>query len=188
MCGRYYIESEDVVEELREIIEAVNRKVTEADKVKTSGEVFPTNVVPVLAGGKVVPMKWGYKGQSLTVNARSETVTDKPMFRRSVVEARCLIPASGYYEWEPTEEGKKKRALFAPTPVIYMAGIYRQEKDLVLPSFVILTREAAPGIKHIHARMPVILAGDQRRAWLAGGANARGIIERAFEGIEARAV
>ncbi|MGJ4851414.1 SOS response-associated peptidase [Bacillota bacterium Meth-B3] len=191
MCGRYYIESDDVAEELRQIIEAVNRKATEDMRVKTAGEVFPTDVVPVLAESKAVPMKWGYsmaQGQKPVINARSETAGEKPMFRRSMVEARCLIPASGYYEWEPQDGRKQKRALYAQAPVIYMAGLYRQEKDLALPCFVILTRAAAPGIRHIHERMPVILTGEQRRAWLAGGADARGIIERAFEGIESRAV
>ena len=62
--------------------------------------------------------------------------------------------------------------------MIYMAGIYRMEPDAKEPRFVVLTREAAPGIAFIHNRMPVLLDGDARREWLLGE-NPEQIIRRA---------
>ncbi|MDY2834180.1 MAG: SOS response-associated peptidase, partial [Candidatus Aphodomonas sp.] len=84
MCGRYYIAEEDSAAELQEIIEQLNRRGAE---VKT-GEIYPTDTVPVLANNKsmvIAPfaMKWGYTlpdGKQI-INARSETAADKPLFR-----------------------------------------------------------------------------------------------------------
>lgn len=73
--------------------------------VKTYGEIRPTDVVPVIApnrSGKraVYPMKWGYSGKTLLINARSETAAGKPTFREDWARHRCIVPASWYYEWE----------------------------------------------------------------------------------------
>ena len=88
MCGRYFIEESP---ELRPIIEAMNRsplvaKFQQNSAVLTSGEVFPTNVAPVIASSKsgvrtVFPMKWGFTGKTLLINAKSETAAIKPTFR-----------------------------------------------------------------------------------------------------------
>lgn len=103
MCGRYYIAEEDSAAELQEIIEQLNRRGAE---VKT-GEIYPTDTVPVLANNKsmvITPfaMKWGYTlpdGKQI-INARSETAADKPLFRDGMLQRRCLIPATNYFEWE----------------------------------------------------------------------------------------
>jgi putative SOS response-associated peptidase YedK len=162
MCGRYFLEPEMSDEEWAKIVEALNRRPIPAG-TKIAGEVFPTDVVPALAGGKVVAMRWGFTkpvGTGVVINARSETAGEKPMFRRA---ARCLIPAGGYYEWG--REDRVKYALTGPNRTIYMAGLYRAE-DAGPARFVILTRAAAPSVSHIHDRMPVILEGPARRAWL----------------------
>lgn len=103
MCGRYYIAEEDCAAELQKIIEQLNRRGAE---VKT-GEIYPTDTVPVLANNKsmvITPfaMKWGYTlpdGKQI-INARSETAADKPLFRDGMLHRRCLIPATNYFEWE----------------------------------------------------------------------------------------
>ena len=108
MCGRYYIAEEDSAAELQEIIEQLNRRGTE---VKT-GEIYPTDTVPVLANNKsmvITPfaMKWGYTlpdGKQI-INARSETAADKPLFRDGMQQRRCLIPATNYFEWEKRGNG-----------------------------------------------------------------------------------
>lgn len=173
MCGRYYIAEEDASEELLRIIEAVNRKSGGDEKaVRTAGEIFPTDRAPVLACNRakqpsVFAMEWGYTlpdGRRV-INARSETVHEKGMFRDGLRNRRCLIPASGYYEWLD-QEGKKIRygIRAKESSMICMAGIYRMEGDK--PVFTILTRDAAPEVAFIHSRMPVILSGEAKERWL----------------------
>lgn len=186
MCGRYFLEPEDGDEALRQIIEILNRRGEEA---KFEGEVFPTDVVPALAGGKIVRMQWGFSkpiGKGQIINARSETAGEKPMFRRAFESARCLIPASGYYEWGRVD--RKKYAMACADPVIYMAGLYRKEAPDAPARFVILTRDASPSVSGIHERMPVILAGDARRAWLNVANSATSVLQYAKDDVVAACV
>ena len=84
-----------------------------------------------------------------------------------MLESRCIIPASGYYEWETTDQGKEKYAFHLEDQPMYMAGIFRKEKDVDIPTFVVLTRTPPiPEIYIIHNRMPVIIPKDKVHAWL----------------------
>ena len=168
MCGRYYIAEEDSAAELQEIIEQLNRRGAE---VKT-GEIYPTDTVPVLANNKsmvITPfaMKWGYTlpdGNQI-INARSETAADKPLFRDGMLQRRCLIPATNYFEWEKRGRDRIKYAIReCDSPILYMAGVYRIENGK--PVFSILTRESAESIAFIHNRMPVILHPEAKNDWL----------------------
>jgi putative SOS response-associated peptidase YedK len=201
VCGRFYVENNIPADELRQIIDEVNRKIQskpEFEQVKMPlGEIFPTNIVPVIAPNKEhiaapYPMQWGFtmqgKGQPL-INARAESVLEKPIFRKPVLERRCRIPATNYFEWEKQDKKKIKHALRDPiSQVIYMAGIYRYEADKQLPVFVILTRDAASGIRFIHDRMPVILPKEAREAWVSDSADISGILSAAMDDITAIAV
>lgn len=117
MCGRYYIAEDDQAEELRQIIDSINRKYNGDGAVKTSGEIFPSETVPVIATSKaqkIMPfaMEWGYStadGNRL-INARSETAAQKPTFMDGMLHRRCIIPASWYFEWNRSEKGKPKYA------------------------------------------------------------------------------
>jgi putative SOS response-associated peptidase YedK len=170
VCGRYYIELSDP--ELERIARQVEKSLSGPDlprKLKTQGEIFPSDLVPVQTGpGSYQAMTWGFKGYQNrpVINARSETALEKPMFRDSMQFRRCLIPASGYYEWQPSDGRKLRYKFFLPQGPLFLAGCYRQEKDNPLPSFVILTRDAAPGFAFIHNRMPVIIPRDRTGPWL----------------------
>lgn len=96
------------------------------------------------------------------INARSETVWDKPMFRHGVRQGRCLVPASGWYEWQQSAAGKQPHAL-APldAAVLLFAGIEDNG------SYAILTREATPALQHIHHRMPCVMTAETAAAWMA---------------------
>jgi putative SOS response-associated peptidase YedK len=77
--------------------------------LKTRGEIRPADVAPVLAPDRngavsVFPMKWGYSGRSLLINARVETAAVRPSFREDRVRHRCIAPASWYFEWEDVTE------------------------------------------------------------------------------------
>ena len=172
MCGRFFIAEEDPSEELQFLIDMMNRRKAADVAVKTGGEVFPTDVVPVVANSRsmeraVFPMRWGYgrKDGHVLINARSETAAEKPLFRDGMLQRRCLIPASNYFEWERRGKEKTKYAIRAAgSGVIYMAGIYRIREGR--PEFIILTREPAESIAFIHDRMPVLLTRPAQEGWL----------------------
>ncbi|MCL1852420.1 MAG: SOS response-associated peptidase [Peptococcaceae bacterium] len=168
MCGRFYIEIEET--ELKEIVDEVEKNMSaypEQITIKFSGEIFPTNTVAVqTAPSQYQPMKWGFAGfdGKPIINARSETALQKPMFREAMWKRRCLIPASGYYEWKKDSK-KTKYRFFVPNEPLYLAGCYRAEKDNGLLNFVILTRQAENGAEAIHDRMPVIVPKEHRETW-----------------------
>ena len=182
MCGRYYIAEEHSEAEMQRIINEVNRRNAE---VKTSGEIFPTDSVPVVAVSRsdkpaVFAMEWGLDAGDgrRVINARSETAAEKPMFSDSMKNRRCLVPATNYFEWEKRGKVRMKHAISADgAGMIWMAGIYRMEEGR--PVFTILTRQCAEKISFIHDRMPVLLSGNARGAWLDRKIDAAEILENA---------
>ena len=169
MCCRYWTEESP---ELRAIVEEMNRsplvrRWQNTTGVKSFGEMRPTDVVPVIAPNRagaraVLPMKWGFSGKSLLVNARSETAASKPTFKESWERRRCIVPASWYFEWEHllSNEGKTRtgdKYMIQPkgSTMTWLCGLYRIEDGL--PVFVVLTREPGEEIRFIHDRMPLIL-------------------------------
>lgn len=191
MCGRYYIDEDD-----KAVSELIAKIATgpEGDRLLDMklGEIYPTNTAPVLCAGGARLMQWGfsrYDGNGKVINARSETAMEKPMFQGSMRERRCLLPASGYYEWQRIGKEKRKHAIFMPGGgMLYMAGLFRLEKNVPLPAFVILTRDAAPEITKIHDRMPVILPPEAQAQWLSPSGDARAALEAAVGGLQYRAV
>ena len=103
-----------------------------------------------------------------TINARGETVAEKPSFSAAFKSRRCLVPADGYYEWTKTPDGKQPHRICLPDegPMSF-AGLWEQNDNLEMESFTIVTTSAAPSIEHIHNRMPVILEEDAYDAWLS---------------------
>lgn len=180
MCGRYYIAPEDD-DDIMQIITALNRKNT----AKTSGEIAPTDIVPVIANNRrmepsAFAMKWGYSlpDGHLIINARSETACEKQLFRDSMARRRCLIPASCYFEWEKRENKRVKYAIRAASEsVTWLAGIYRFENET--PVFAILTRLPADSIAFIHNRMPVIIPKRCIGDWLNPGMPVSGLLGNA---------
>lgn len=196
MCGRYYIADEDAAEELRQIIEEVNRRYN-GTGVKLSGEVFPSDSVPVIANGRseqpaAFSMVWGHKFENgpMVFNARSEDADMKPMFADGMKQRRCLIPASHYYEWEHVGKEKIKYSIkTAGSSIIYMAGIYRpvyEKKKLIRHECFILTRDPAEEIRFIHNRMPVILPREVTAEWLNPMHDAREVLKSASINMEYR--
>lgn len=117
------------------------------------------------------------------INARMETVAEKPSYRRPFAKRRCLLPADGYYEWYPTEEttksGKPRKQPFFIHPkdgrVLAMAGLYEIWRDPDLPdddpdrfrwTATVITTDAEDALGHIHDRMPLMVPPDRRAAWL----------------------
>ena len=168
MCGRYQFSTEKF-KELRQIVQDARRHSEQPDKVKMPivGDITPASVAPVLVAGsdKVVArfQQWGLPGWhgGLVINARAETVCDKPMFRRSIAGRRCVVPAAGYYEWDAA---RHKYFFQLPDKPLYMAGIYDNVDGE--DRFVILTTAPNDTVRDIHDRMPLILTHEQVRPWL----------------------
>lgn len=183
MCGRYVVDIDKKT--LDEILKEVqSHTVSEAVlmTVKMEGEIFPADTVPVRTASGYQIMRWGFQTNKRDViNARSETALEKPMFRQSMIERRCLVIASGYYEWKHEPGGRKtKYEFFLPdASLLYLAGCYRIERGPSDCSFVILTREATPEFSSIHDRMPVVFTGEQAEAWLgADDGDITGLMEQ----------
>lgn len=164
------------------------------------GEIYPTDTVPVLAleeqAVQARLFTWGFprwQAKGVIINARSETVVEKSMFRQAFLKQRCIIPSTGFYEWKAVSGSKKKDKYLlrlADSPMLYMAGIYTiyEEEGIQMPGFVILTTAANPSMQPIHDRMPVIMAKHEQAAWLQDEVFARHIIEREGPPLEARLV
>lgn len=104
------------------------------------------------------------------INARVETVRDKPAFRGAVRYRRCLVPAQGFYEWRHGEGPKMPYFLtLADTPVMALAGIFEHftgPDGTAIDSLAILTREATGIVRRLHDRMPLVVSPEGLAAWL----------------------
>lgn len=179
MCGRYAVFTEEENQEFREIIAEINERYKEeASKMKT-GEVFPTDIVPIITAGNeekraVNLFKWGFPNfkqpSAVIINARSETLHEKPTFKKLLHDNRCIVPASGFYEWK-TVDGKKEKYLIRTSSqnFFYMAGLYNSYVDKRgnrFTGFVIITTDANAQMHSIHNRMPVIFDSLEANIWL----------------------
>ena len=157
MCGRYQF-TEPQNADLRRILQDVRRRCGDRAQDFRFGDVMPTAAAPVLIanGGKVVAdlQTWGIPGWKggLMINARAETVCEKPMFRRSMAAQRCVIPATSFYEWDAA---RHKYQFALPGEPLYLAGLYDNVDGA--NRFVILTTTPNASMHGIHDRMPLVL-------------------------------
>lgn len=166
MCGRYNFTVEQS-DEVREILEKLNAKFQ--GKEARTGEVFPTNLAPILTceDKEVSPILsiWGfpkYDGKGVIINARSETAIEKKTFRDSLLNRRCIIPTTGFYEWN----SEKQKFLFRleGTNALYIAGLYMNYKDEM--RYVVLTTDANDSMKEVHTRMPLVIPKEDIKTWI----------------------
>ena len=164
MCGRYYIE-ESESEEIAWIVNEVKKNNPE---IKT-GEIYPSNLVPIVSQRekKVTAdaCVWGFPGfggKGLIINARAESVREKPMFRDAFFQNRCVVPSTGFYEWSASKQ--KYLFRFPDTNSLYMAAIRREWEGE--ERFVILTAAANSYVSGVHHRMPVLFHKSKIKDWL----------------------
>lgn len=145
--------------------------------------VAPTQMAPVIAGGEngveLKALRWGLvpvwaKDEKIgthAINARVETVAEKPMFRAAFKKRRCLVPASGYFEWRMEDGAKQPYFIHQPDGELLMfAGLWDawrpSESAEWLRTFTIITGEPGKVSGNIHDRQPVILPPELLGAWL----------------------
>lgn len=177
MCGRFTETAtiEKLARDLNIPRDFFPRKIVPRYNIAPS---FPVLTIREQAGFKIDFMKWGLipswaKDPAIgnrMINARSETVADKPSFRSPFKKNRCLIPADGFYEWK--KEGKAKQPYYIRMKsgeVFTFAGLWSHWKSpdgSEVVSCTILTTGPNPLMQPIHDRMPVIIAPSKRSEWL----------------------
>jgi putative SOS response-associated peptidase YedK len=194
MCGRYATTQTSATLHQAFEIDLANSFV----ELEADYNMAPTKLAPVVVGRRdddapgsgpqreLLTARWGLipswaKDPSIgsrMINARSETVAEKPSFKKAFARRRALVPADGYYEWYAGQplDGQKKPAKqpFYITPkdgsVLAMAGLYEfwkdREADEWVVSFTILTTTAEDDLGHVHERMPLFLEPQAYDEWL----------------------
>ncbi|SDI03929.1 Putative SOS response-associated peptidase YedK [Sinosporangium album] len=194
MCGRYASArgKHELLEEFQVELDGASD-----EELAPDYNVAPTkNVYAVLSrvpkGGEravrqLRVLRWGLvpawakdpSSGAKMINARAETVAEKPAYRKAFAQRRCLIPADGFYEWYKSDKNPKKKQPYYIHPrdggVMAMAGLYEFWKDPSraaddplrwLATCTIITTDAEDDIGHIHDRMPMLIETDRWAEWL----------------------
>ncbi|MGO0062616.1 SOS response-associated peptidase [Brevibacillus fluminis] len=176
MCGRYTL-----ITNIEMIFERFNVDVGNLE-LQPRYNIAPGQLIPAIIedGGqrRLGQLKWGLVpvwaenekiGYKL-VNARAETLEEKPAFRRLLERKRCLVPADGFYEWQQRPEGKQPMRIMLKSQELFaFAGLFdswtRSDGEKV-HSCTIITTTPNDVVKGIHDRMPVILRPEDEAIWL----------------------
>lgn len=177
MCGRY------ALYETEHFADRFNLATRPDANLANNFNAAPGQFLPIVTkselGNILSPMKWGLVpfwakdikiGYKL-INARAETAFTKPMWRSSIRHYRCLVPASGFYEWQVGNNKTKQPFYIHPKDqkMFAFAGLWSTHKDASgneLQTFTIMTTEPNKEMSAIHNRMPVILEPGDEAAWL----------------------
>jgi len=179
MCGRYTL-----YKKVDELAERYNLASVPAD-IHANYNVAPGQIMPVIVedeGGKRLElMKWGLipfwakdpKIGYKLINARDDTIFEKPIWRNVILKKRALIPADGFYEWQKPNDpkGRKQPYFIHPKQVdlFSFAGVWETWKDvegLEWKSYSIITTDPNKEMSGVHNRMPVILHPEDEASWL----------------------
>lgn len=180
MCGRFALAA--IPAEMRQLFETFD-----TPDFPPRYNIAPTQPIATVRAehGKrrLVLVRWGLvpgwvkdPGDfSLLINARSETAATKPAFRAAMRRRRCLIPVSGFYEWQRRDGGRKQPYWVAPKDggIVAFAGLWESWADADggdIESGAILTTAANGALSHIHHRMPAVIAPADFDLWLSGEA------------------
>lgn len=184
MCGRY-----NLITDVQTIIDffEVEQTLMDVASWKPRYNIAPGQNLPVVlqkaaeSDRMLAALRWGLvppwgdcqQPRISPINARAETVSSKPMFRRAFERRRCLIPATGFYEWAKTPQGKKPFHFSRQDGQLFaFAGIWEQcrsEQNEIVESYAILVTEANKLVRQVHDRMPVILHRQDYARWLDVG-------------------
>jgi len=184
MCGRYVLE--DWSDDVAALFSGADNKGSSFSNFNAA----PTQTMPIIAvldGKRVVePMRWGLipswskepESRYATFNARSEDLFSKPTWRGPARYHRCLVPATGFYEWQKQNGNTKQPMLIRPDDQKYFAfaGLFDVWRDDLF-SYSIVTTTPNKEMSTVHNRMPVILHPDDWDDWLSPSLETRDDIE-----------
>lgn len=188
MCCRYYYEDFEI--ELRELMKAeMVVKLSDLPSIGSARrDICPSQSAVVIHGDVqrkdtqddvigASEMVWGFSNpvrKGLIINARAETAREKITFADSIARRRCVIPASGFYEWD---SHKAKFRFTSPKGgLLLLAGFYREEQGI--PRYTVLTTEANGSMIKVHDRMPVMISRDEIRPWIGDDARLPDFLNR----------
>jgi len=182
MCSRYYVRKlikEDISSIINETHESDAKYYN--DDILWDRDILPTDSAPIICyhEDKLITkyIKWGYlnpQNNAVIINARAETVTTKNLFKNSYEFRRCVIPASGFYEWNRNKE--KAEFTNIEDTALFMCGSYdlfdNEER------FVIYTTAANESMAPVHDRMPVFISRSEIKSWLTDNEYSAKILKR----------
>ncbi len=149
-------------------------------KIRTNTDLRPTQELATIVQNcnrfEQFNACWGIQpswSKTLIINAKAETVLEKPTFKQAIIARRCLIPVSGWYEWREEGKLKKQKYLFRPANADYllMAGIYYQGDENQLPQLVTLTTSPTEQCAPYHSRMPLLVSASDVAYWFQSTSN-----------------
>lgn len=177
MCSRYFLDADGN-------IIAYTFRVDVKEPVQRRYNIAPTQLAPVIRADapgsrEIAILRWGLVPSwakeigvgNRMINARSEGVETKPAFRAAVAERRCIIPATGFFEWQGAPGRKQPYAItVADRPLFGFAGLWERwvpRGGDPVETFTIMTVDANPAVAEVHDRMPVILPPEAYDRWLS---------------------
>ena len=147
MCGRYLLNLNGS-KKAKQILERAEK----LNLVYKEGEIFPSDrvlcIIPLESKIDLAVMKWGIQNRSFQINARMESLKDRPSYQ-SIRDKRCAVVCSGFYEWD---KNKKKYLVSTEEEIFYLGCIFNDENELL-----VLTKAADEEFALIHSRMPLIM-------------------------------
>ncbi len=192
MCSRYFLDADGNVI-------AYTFSVPLNEQVRRRFNIAPTQAAPVVrtsATGEreIAMLRWGLVPMwakdivvgTKMINARGESVAEKPAFREAMARRRCLVPASGFFEWKGSPGRKQPFAITLPDrPLFAFAGLWeswRPRGGEPVETFTIVTTDPNAAIAQIHDRMPVILPKSAEDAWLSADSTEASALLRPYGG------
>ena len=173
MCGRYV--NKNTFEDIESLFQT-DLIQNSPNSLQPNYNIFPTQYSPVVVstGEKyhIENMHWGLipswskdsKFATNLINARIETIKEKPSFKGLINTSRCIVIASGYYEWVQTENGKQPYYINGEYDVLPIAGLWTRWNNT--KSFTIITKSANSSVANLHHRMPLIIEKNRIKSFL----------------------
>lgn len=170
MCGRYTVNTEEEIIEIREILRDISVRISQGE---LRNEACPGTDAPIITvSGEMIKARWGldkWDGKGIVFNARSESLVTSRFFSPLLQNGRCIVPAHSYFEWDKSS-GKPVKYEFTLSSgkPIFMAGLSGAHTDGT-PRYTVITRQANENIFFIHNRMPLIFDADNALRWISSG-------------------